>query len=108
MFKQILKNNFEWAALLLGLLLMGTMNPYIDNGISFCLFELAGFQFCPGEGLGHSIAFTFRGDFQDALQAHPVGPAAVLILAGRIGFLWKEKFKSSLNNKKVRNYGKDD
>lgn len=90
--KQFYKYHFEWVALLAGLLVLGLMNPYVDNGSSLCLFEAINLKFCPGEGLGHSIAFTFRGDFLNAFKAHPAGPPAILILSGRIGFLWSNAF----------------
>lgn len=96
-----MKYHFEWIVFLAGLLLIGMMNPYIDNGSTLCLLDAAGFPFCPGEGLGHSIAFTFRGDFSNALTAHPFGPAAILIMSGRICYLWKRAFQqiNSVKNK---------
>ncbi len=78
--------NFEWIALAGGLFLLAIMSPY-ENGQSLCLFDLAGFEFCPGEGLGHSIAFFFRGEFQNSVQAHFMGIPAVVILSLRILFL---------------------
>lgn len=96
--KHIFNNHFEWLALASGLLLMGLMNPYIDNGSSWCLFEWAGITFCPGEGLGHSIAFTFRGELSNALQANIMGPFAIIIIAGRIGALLKQNYVDNYNN----------
>ena len=78
--------NFEWIALAGGLFLLAIMSPY-ENGQSLCLFDLAGLEFCPGEGLGHSIAFFFRGEFQNSVQAHFMGIPSVLILSMRILFL---------------------
>lgn len=98
MMKHFFKYHFEWIALLTGLVLMGLMNPHVDNGVSFCLFEMANLNFCPGEGVGHSIAYTFRGELGEAVQAHPFGPAAVLILSGRIFYLWKRVFIRNKNN----------
>lgn len=90
--KKIFRHQFEWIALATGLLVIGLMNPYIYNGSSWCLFEWAGITFCPGEGLGHSIAYTFRGDFSNALQANIIGPFAVAIIASRVGILLKQNF----------------
>ncbi len=84
--------HFEWAALATGLLLMALMNPYADQGASWCLLEWAGVPFCPGEGLGHSIAFIFRGDWHSAMRANVLGPFAILVLVGRIGTLLKRNF----------------
>ncbi|MDX1671490.1 MAG: DUF2752 domain-containing protein [Balneolaceae bacterium] len=89
------KYHFEWVFLFLGLAALAFLNPYIDNGSSICLFNYFGVSFCPGEGLGHSIAFVFRADFINAVQAHPIGPLAVLVMGGRILHLWKQALEHS-------------
>lgn len=93
--KQFFQKHFEWLALTAGLLLIAAMNPYVDNGTSWCLLELAQFPYCPGEGLGHSIAFTVRGDLANAISANFMGPPAILIIAARIGYLLKTISKST-------------
>ena len=89
--------HIEWIVFLGGLFLMAIMDPF-TTGHSLCAFDALGIPFCPGEGLGHSIAFLFRGDFSAALQANFMGPIAVLVLSARIIKLWKELFfkKNSL------------
>ena len=87
--KKLFNKHFEWLAFSIGLVLIASMNPYIDQGSSFCLFEMAGIGFCPGEGLGHSIAFLFRGDLSNALQANVLGPFVAFIILLRIGYLVK-------------------
>lgn len=82
------KKHFEWMAFFFGLLLMASMNPG-ETGLSFCIFDRVGIPFCPGEGLGHSIAFIFRGEFKEALEANLMGPAAVVLLSARIVSIWK-------------------
>lgn len=62
---------------------MALMDP-LNSKTTFCLFERAGITFCPGEGLGRSIAFLFRGDVNASFASHPAGIPAVLILLGRI------------------------
>lgn len=73
---------------MIGLMLMATMNPYVE-GVSLCLLEALGFTFCPGEGLGHSIAFLFRGEFSESLEANLMGPVVVIGLSARIFTIWK-------------------
>lgn len=89
--KQLFHHHFEWVALSAGILMMGLMNPYVNNGSSWCLIERLGAPFCPGDGLGHSIAFIFRGDFYHAIQANILGPIALVILSGRIIYLIKQR-----------------
>ncbi|MDZ7714892.1 MAG: DUF2752 domain-containing protein [Balneolaceae bacterium] len=89
--KKIFNKHFEWLALSIGLILIASMNPYIDQGSSFCLLDIAGIPFCPGEGLGHSVAYLVRGDLSNALQANVFGPFAAFVILFRIGYLIKTK-----------------
>ena len=76
--------HFEWVALLGFLIMAAQLNPE-STASTFCLFEKAGLSFCPGSGLGKSMAFTFRGNISESFQAHPAGAAAILIIMVRIG-----------------------
>jgi len=84
----------EWIFWLGALVMMAMMDPTVQ-GTSLCLFEAVGFPFCPGHGLAHSIAFTFRGQWMQALHAHPLGPVAILILVGRIFRLWGKAIRQT-------------
>lgn len=84
-----IKPHIEWIVFLLGLVLMATMDPTVQ-GTSFCFFDFIGIEFCPGEGLGHSIAWLFRGDISNAFKANLFGPFAVIILSFRILQIWKD------------------
>lgn len=48
----------------------------------------------PGRGLGHSIGYLFRGDFQSSLQTHWLGAPAVALLLWRIASLQIRKFRN--------------
>ena len=78
----------EWMVFLVGLILLAGMNPYVD-GTSFCLLDILGFAYCPGEGLGHSIAFLFRGELAMSLEANLMGVVVVVGLSVRIISIWK-------------------
>jgi hypothetical protein len=57
------------------------INPYGQEHYSLCLFKNMGLSFCPGCGLGRSIAMIFHGDIVGSFQAHPLGiPGLALIL----------------------------
>ena len=86
--------HIEWVAFTSGLILMATMDP-LTTGSSFCFFEFIGISFCPGEGLGHSIAWLFRGEFSNALQANLFGPVAVIVLSLRILKIWKDLYTNT-------------
>ncbi|HLR76882.1 MAG TPA: DUF2752 domain-containing protein [Balneolaceae bacterium] len=107
-FQKYFRLHFEWIAFSVGILAMALMNPYTDSGATWCLFERMGVPFCPGHGLGHSIAFIFRGDFANALNANILGPFALVVLLGRITYLLKQRFLFTndnlpLLNKKSKN-----
>jgi hypothetical protein len=78
-FRQHLEG-FIW---IIALLLLGLMNPE-NTQQTLCLWHLAGFESCPGCGLGHSISSAFHGDFHTSLKQHPMGIAAIFILLFRI------------------------
>lgn len=79
----IFKNYFEILAFTAGLLLLAFMNPH-SNGPTLCLFERMGFSFCPGAGLGHSIALLFRGEIHKSLETNFLGVFSIIILGVRI------------------------
>ncbi len=85
--KHLYKNYFEVTAFTLGLVLLAMMDPTTTSGPGLCLLENLGFEYCPGDGLGHSISFTFRGQLSNALQANILGPFAIIILGSRILYL---------------------
>ncbi|MGD8427786.1 MAG: DUF2752 domain-containing protein [Balneolaceae bacterium] len=93
------KNYFEIAAFSVGLLLLAFMNPHAAGGTDFCLFHLMGFSFCPGDGLGHSIAYTFHGEFGNALKANILGPFTIIVLSYRIiQLLFKKNYYNPNKN----------
>ncbi|HEY0653066.1 MAG TPA: DUF2752 domain-containing protein [Chryseosolibacter sp.] len=81
-------------AWLAGLFLLAIINPQSETHITICPFANLGFEFCPGCGLGRSIAFLFRGEFLQSFQSHPLGFFAVIILSYRIFQLLKQHIKS--------------
>jgi hypothetical protein len=79
-----------------GLVLLATLESG-SNHFSLCPLKLAGFTWCPGCGLGNSIALLFYGKFTESFNAHPLGIFALVILSFRI---------ISLTKLYVQNYGK--
>lgn len=93
------RNYFEIIAFSVGLIFLALMDPYTASGPGLCLWENLGFSFCPGDGLGHSISFIFRGEISNSLEANILGPFALIILLTRICYLFSQNF---LNNNKIR------
>tara|TARA_R110000868_G_scaffold304437_23_gene565448 strand:+ start:17031 stop:17339 length:309 start_codon:yes stop_codon:yes gene_type:complete len=84
---KVINRHSEWIVFLVGLILMAAMNPY-STSTSWCLIDFIGFTYCPGEGLGHSIAFLFRGEIINSIHANLMGPFVVIGLSFRIIQLW--------------------
>lgn len=91
------RRHFEWTALAAGLLLMATIDPYAPREWGLCLLEWAGI-WCPGEGLGRSVALLMRGDLAASLQHHFMAIPAVSIMAGRVSYLIHRNFQHKPNN----------
>lgn len=89
--KALFKKYFEVLAFATGLILLALMNPVAANGPSLCLFDQLGISFCPGDGLGHSISYIFRGEVYKALEVNMLGPFTLIILSGRIFYLLFKK-----------------
>jgi len=67
----------------LALITLAVYSPS-ENHITLCPLANLGFDFCPGCGLGRSIAFLFHGDIRHSFEAHPLGIFAVIVLSFRI------------------------
>ena len=69
---------------MVGLAAMAAADPTAPPLLDLCLFDALGVSFCPGCGLGHSIAWFARGEIAASFQAHPLGVPAVGLLLYRI------------------------
>jgi len=96
----LIRKNIEWSILLGGIILLAVMDPGSQER-SFCLFDFIGI-FCPGEGLGRSISYIFRGMWTEAWSSNPAGYLAVPVLSFRIVYIFLER--NNLNS--LKNYGK--
>ncbi len=67
-------------------------NPTDQGHSSLCLIKNLNLGFCPGCGLGHSIAWFFRGEFLESFKTHPLGIPAIIILLLRSYNLLKQDF----------------
>jgi hypothetical protein len=90
---------FEAFIWITGLLILAFLHPEDDQHFSLCLFKALGFKYCPGCGLGRSVAFLIQGNFVRSLQAHPLGPFALGILICRIYQLMKNFIREEFLNK---------
>ncbi|MFC2124273.1 DUF2752 domain-containing protein [Bacteroidota bacterium] len=90
-----------WIAAL-GLLIFNDPGNTLTSSI--CPFHNIGLDFCPGCGLGTSISYAFRGQFEASFGSHPLGIIAILILISRIFTLLKRSYKENCT-KRINNHG---
>jgi len=99
---------FPWEALIwiAGVAFVAFPDPAIDKSWSRCFFEFVGIagpgglqNVCPGCGLGHAVAYLFRGEFALSVDAHLLGLPAVVVLSGRSISLLRMYGVSVLNDR---------
>ena len=88
---------FELLFWIAALVALAFSNPAQASQYSLCPLKLMGITWCPGCGIGHAIAWLFRGDIKNSFHAHWLGLPALLIIAYRIYTLsraaWSEYIK---------------
>jgi hypothetical protein len=72
------------------------VNPF-ETHFTICPLANAGFEHCPGCGLGNSISLFFHGYFTESFNTHILGIPALLIIIHRIYSI----FKFNLNKQKT-------
>jgi hypothetical protein len=89
---------FELAVWIIGLIFLVSFDPAGSPPPNLCPAKLLGFDFCPGCGLGRSIAWLLHGNLSESVHAHLLGPFAFLVLTHRIFVLGKNSFHSLKGN----------
>ena len=86
---------------LIAIVMLAFSNPVEEGHASLCIVKNLNIGFCPGCGLGHSIAWLFRGEIIKSFNAHPLGIPAVIILLFRSFSLLKNDItiKKSIKHK---------
>ena len=84
---------FIW---IIALAIPAFIEPDGGTHFSWCLFSNAGIEWCPGCGLGESIAWLYRGEIIASLRAHPLGFVTVIILSWRAISIFRNKLLSPI------------
>ena len=111
-FKYLVRNNttlailfkryFELTFWITAIFFLALMPPSVDPHYSLCVFKMAGIDFCPGCGLGHSISHLFHGNLQASFSSHPLGIFATIVILIRIYKLLLLHFSSKKINYATR------
>lgn len=83
-FRGLTRFPLEIVVWLAALVVLKIYNPGSDQHLVVCPLQRAGIAFCPGCGLGRSMACVLDGDFTVAWSCHPLGIFAVIVLIYRI------------------------
>ncbi|HRY99120.1 MAG TPA: DUF2752 domain-containing protein [Bacteroidales bacterium] len=78
---------------LIALALMASMDPLHPHA-TLCPLGAMGVAWCPGCGLGHSIAWLFRAGPGRSFQEHWLGIPAIIIILSRIITIFRTHYKS--------------
>lgn len=95
---RFIRNNFElllWPAALLSL----AFTDPTQTHFVLCPLRLMGLTWCPGCGLGHSIAFLLHGQLGESWHAHWLGVPALGILLWRTFTLARLAVKKAAVNR---------
>lgn len=75
----------------IGLVTLAFLDPHVSHH-SICPLKNLGFDFCPGCGLGRSIAYLMDGELRMSFITHPLGAVVFVSLVFRIFELIKNHF----------------
>jgi len=89
--KAFFRNYFELTFWIAALIALGMSDPTMASHYTLCPLKLMGITWCPGCGLGHSIAFLLHGDVRNSFHAHWLGIPALLIILYRIVDLVRQR-----------------
>jgi len=82
--KKLFNQYFEPTFWIVALICLAFTNPAGQSHFSLCPLKAIGVKWCPGCGLGHSIAYLFHGDIKNSFHAHWLGIPVVIVLLYRI------------------------
>ncbi|MFB9841214.1 DUF2752 domain-containing protein [Mucilaginibacter ginsenosidivorans] len=92
MIKRLFSKYFELVFWIAAIAALAFADPAGPAHFSLCPFKALGFTWCPGCGLGHSIAWLFHGNITNSWHAHWLGIPALGIIFYRIYSLVRLRF----------------
>jgi len=99
MFKEMQKtgsfvvHNLEAFVWITAILYFAASPVYSGGHFSICPLSLAGFQHCPGCGLGRSMILLLHGHIAESFSMHPLAIFALAVLIARIVYVFRNYFQ---------------
>jgi hypothetical protein len=86
-------SNLE-AFIWLAVLVVFALSP-VSSGEHFtvCPLKLAGFEHCPGCGLGRSLILLLHGQVSESFSMHPLAIFALAVITTRIVMVFRNYFQ---------------
>lgn len=72
---------FIWIA---ALVYLAFFNSPFQSHFTICPLSNAGFEHCPGCGLGNAISFLLNGHFSESIETHLFAIPAIIIIISRV------------------------
>jgi len=66
---------------------------HAEGHFTICPLSLAGFQYCPGCGLGRSMVLLLHGHIAESLRMHPLVVFALGVFVARIFIVFRNNFR---------------
>lgn len=86
----------EWMCWVSALFLLYISDPHAHH-FSLCPLDNIGIRWCPGCGLGRSIALLMHGELQESIGMHWLGVPAFLVIVHRVYRLSKRTYNNWVN-----------
>ena len=81
---------FVWIA---AILYFALSPVHSAQHFSICPLSLAGFEHCPGCGLGRSMILLLHGELPESFSMHPLAVFALGVLSARIFMVFRNYFR---------------
>lgn len=81
---------FVWIAAIL-IFAMSPVNS--SEHFTICPLSLAGFEHCPGCGLGRSMILLLHGHVSESFEMHPLAIFALLVFVIRIVMVFRNNYR---------------
>ena len=91
-FGKFMVHNLE-AFVWISAIIYFAMSP-LPSGQHFtiCPLSLAGFEHCPGCGLGRAMILLLHGKMSESISLHPLAPPAMALFTARIILVFKNYY----------------
>jgi len=89
---KFLVHNLEAIVWIVAIMVFALSPVPSGEHFSVCPLSLAGFENCPGCGLGRSLILLLHGNVSESMSMHPLAIPALVLFTARIVIVFKNYF----------------